>query len=222
MRPNFYNFIIKNKHMYLKTERSNEIIDLFQRQEIEFKDLEPLAKDNIRIALYAYRIDPNNIKYIWENLKKDANFIHKAIKWDIHQLIDISKYLDKNIIYNLVIYDINYIKLVSPKKMSNKEEVFKFIKNNPKTIKYIPKELCNIDFLKETININYKIYLYIDTKYKNNKELLKLTLNEIDNYRFLIDKDKDTWLYWAIPENLKNDSEIKAIINEKEDWGYLY
>jgi hypothetical protein len=76
--------------------------------------------------------------------------------------------------------------------MSNKEEVFKFIKNNPKTIKYIPKELCNIDFLKETININYKIYLYIDTKYKNNKELLKLTLNEIDNYRFLIDKDKDT------------------------------
>jgi hypothetical protein len=50
--------------MYLKTERSNEIIDLFQRQEIEFKDLEPLAKDNIRIALYAYRIDPNNIKYI--------------------------------------------------------------------------------------------------------------------------------------------------------------
>jgi len=213
---------LKKEKRYISYERSREIISLFQKNKAQFKELEYWARNHSIVALYAYRMDKHNIQYIWDDLKKDANFVHKAIKWNIFELVKLKPYIDKNIIYDLVKIDINYIKLVSLEKLSNKETMLKFIEANELAFKVIPKNLQTYEFVKEAIKANYKIYFNFSEKDKRNKELLIIALNTIDEDQLFFEKRDNTWLYNAIPDELKNDEEIKAIIAEKTSDKYFF
>lgn len=153
---------MNNKVIY---NQSPIINDLRNKKQI-FENLEEKDRNNRSIALYAIKMNPDNIFYIWGNLKNDISLIWEALKLDASIIKKLNEKLNFQFTFDnlliLIKYNASILKYLWKEKLWNKHMLLKLIEVNSDVLNFVDNTLKNDkEFMLNCINKNYNSYYHL-------------------------------------------------------------
>lgn len=201
-----------------------EYITILRKGTGIFENFNETARNHIRIGKYALRVDIYNAYYLWKDLYNNIDILSYILSeklsvfWKI-----IPKISDKDIFFTLIRDNYKILDFANISTLKDKRKMLKFIQKNSKSIEYVDKSLYDdIDFIKWLLEIDWLFIKWLPEKIKGDKDLVILAIknDNINNLKRSLQWWEEESVYKYISDELKEDNDIKKMIEEKENIEY--